>query len=72
MKLNLTNADRLAIRVDFSVNKFVVTTQGDVLLGSYPSKAAMRAELAENGIKPADVRFSSLAARQYLANYGNT
>lgn len=71
MKLNLTNADRLAIRVDFSVNKFVVTMQNDVLLGAYMSKEAMRKELNENGIKPADVRFTSLAAKQYLANYGN-
>lgn len=63
MKLNLTNAERANVSVTFNVNRFEAYS-GDILVGKYFDKAAMKAEFRENEIVGA--QFDGIAQRKYL------
>ena len=69
-KLNLTEAERGNVYVDFNVNKFVATVGEDgVLIGTYDSQKQMDADFRFNNIKVKHI--SSMVFSLALDGYGN-
>jgi len=64
MTLNLTDAQRESVNITYSVNKFIATFgEHNALLGAYYTKAAMNAELDENGV---DGQMDAIAQSMFL------
>lgn len=69
-RLNLTEAERGNVYVDFNVNKFVATVGEDgLLIGTYDSQKRMDADFRLNDITVKKI--SSMAFSLALDGYGN-
>jgi hypothetical protein len=63
--LNITEQDRVNCVVTFNVNRFEVYHANGWLMTAASTKASLKEQLAQNGIKNA--KFDSVATRKYLA-----
>ncbi len=65
--LNITDADRIGIKVTYSVNRFEVYHANGWMMTAAQTKADLKAQLAQNGIK--DAMFDGIATRMYLSSH---
>lgn len=65
--LNITDADRIGIKVTYNVNRFEVYHAAGWMMTAAQTKADLKAQLAQNSIK--DAMFDGIATRMYLRSH---
>jgi hypothetical protein len=65
--LNITDVDRVGVKVTYNVNRFEVYHANGWMMTAAQTKTDLKSQLAQNGIK--DAMFDGIAQRMYLGSH---